>query len=107
MSEPESDSHNIQNEFFNEARKTKGRVSVFLTSGKRLVGRIKSFDRFTLILAEGGSEQIGFKHAIATVSLGVRREHFEGSGGEHRQASAPSSRPLAPAPAPGASGPKR
>jgi host factor-I protein len=61
-------SPNIQNDFFNQARKEKARVVVFLNSGKKLVGRIKSFDKFTVILDNGQGEQMIFKHAIATVS---------------------------------------
>ena len=59
---------NIQNDFFNQARKDKARVLVFLNSGKKLTGRIKSFDKFTVILESGQGEQMIFKHAIATVS---------------------------------------
>jgi host factor-I protein len=61
-------SPNIQNDFFNQARKDKARVVVYLNSGKKLVGRIKSFDKFTVILDNGQGEQMIFKHAIATVS---------------------------------------
>lgn len=59
---------NIQNDFFNQARKDKARVLVFLNSGKKLTGRIKSFDKFTVILESGQGEQMIFKHAIATIS---------------------------------------
>jgi len=59
---------NIQNDFFNQARKDKARVLIFLNSGKKLIGRIKSFDRFTVILESGQGEQMIFKHAIATVT---------------------------------------
>lgn len=61
-------SPNIQNDFFNQARKDKARVVVYLNSGKKLMGRIKSFDKFTVILDNGQGEQMIFKHAIATVS---------------------------------------
>lgn len=59
---------NIQNDFFNQARKEKARVLIFLNSGKKLTGRIKSFDKFTLILEGQQGEQMIFKHAIATIS---------------------------------------
>ncbi len=59
---------NIQNDFFNQARKEKLRVTVFLNNGKKLTGRIKSFDKFTLILDGENGEQMIFKHAISTVS---------------------------------------
>ena len=64
----ESDSRNLQNDFFNAARKQKATVTVFLGNGKRLTGRLKSFDKFTLLLEGQQGEQIIFKHAISTVS---------------------------------------
>jgi host factor-I protein len=59
---------NIQNTFFNQARKDRCRVTVYLTSGIKLVGRIKSFDKFTVILESSNGDQMIFKHAISTVS---------------------------------------
>jgi len=68
----ESDSRNLQNDFFNAARKERATVTVFLGNGKRLTGRLKSFDRFTLLLEGHQGEQIIFKHAISTVSTCAR-----------------------------------
>ena len=59
---------NIQNDFFNQVRKEKVRVLIFLNSGKKLSGRIKSFDKFTVLLETGQGEQMIFKHAIATIT---------------------------------------
>ena len=59
---------NIQNTFFNQARKDRSKVTIFLTSGTKLIGRIRSFDKFTLILDSSNGEQMIFKHAISTVS---------------------------------------
>jgi len=59
---------NIQNSFFNQARKDRAKVVVYLANGTKLVGRIKSFDKFTVILESGSGEQMIFKHAISTVS---------------------------------------
>ena len=64
----ESDSRNLQNDFFNTMRKAKTPVTIFLGNGKKLTGRIKSFDKFTLILESSNGEQMIFKHAISTVS---------------------------------------
>ncbi len=63
-----SEGLNIQNEFFNQARKDKLRVTVFLNNGKKLTGRIKSFDKFILILDGENGEQMIFKHAITTIT---------------------------------------
>ena len=64
----DSESRNLQNDFLNAARKDRSTVTVFLGNGKRLTGRLKSFDRFTLLLESHQGEQIVFKHAISTVS---------------------------------------
>jgi host factor-I protein len=58
---------NIQNDYFNQVRREKKRIAVFLNNGKRLTGRIKSFDKFTILLETSQGEQIVFKHAISTV----------------------------------------
>jgi host factor-I protein len=63
----ESQGPNIQNDYFNQARREKARVAVLLSSGRRLSGRIRSFDKFTILLDTAQGEQIVFKHAIATV----------------------------------------
>ena len=70
----EAESRNLQNDFFNAARKDKTNVTVFLSNGKKLVGRIKSFDKFTVLLDSHYGQQIIFKHAISTVSLAPRTE---------------------------------
>jgi host factor-I protein len=68
----EPEARNLQNDFFNTARKERVIVTVFLGNGKRLTGRIKSFDKFTLLLESHQGEQIVFKHAISTVSASPR-----------------------------------
>ena len=76
----EDESGNLQNDFFNTVRKDRSFVTVFLGSGKRLVGRIKAFDKFTILLESHHGEQMVFKHAIATVSLASRDPREEGNG---------------------------
>lgn len=66
------ESRSLQNDFFNAARKDKATVDVFLGTGKRLTGRIKAFDRFTLLLENHHGEQMIFKHAILTVAASPR-----------------------------------
>jgi host factor-I protein len=63
----EGESSNVQNEFFNTARKAKAVVTVYLSNGKKLSGRIKSFDKFTLLLDGPQGEMVVFKHAISTI----------------------------------------
>ncbi len=68
----EAETRNLQNDFFNSARKSRANVTIFLANGKKLTGRIKSFDKFTVMLENHHGEQIIFKHAISTVSASNR-----------------------------------
>ena len=70
----ENETRSLQNDFFNAMRKDRAIVTVFLGNGKKLTGRIKSFDKFTLLLDGPSGEQIIFKHAISTVSMGARND---------------------------------
>jgi len=68
----------IQDGFLNSARKERSNVTIYLMSGVKLTGRIKSFDKYSVILEAGSQEQLIFKHAISTVSLprgGAREFH--------------------------------
>jgi len=65
---------NIQDSFLNNARKEKGVVTIYLLSGVKLTGRIKSFDKYSLVLETNNQEQLIFKHAISTVVI-VRSLH--------------------------------
>jgi len=58
---------NIQDSFLNNARKEKGVVTIYLLSGVKLSGRIKSFDKYSLVMETNNQEQLIFKHAISTV----------------------------------------
>ena len=63
---------NIQDGFLNLARREKTTVTIYLVNGAKLLGRIKSFDKFSLILESGAQEQLIFKHAISTISQSRR-----------------------------------
>jgi host factor-I protein len=65
----EQGNENLQNSFFTRISRTGERVSIFLLNGKRITGRIKSFDRYTLLIDAGRSEEVIFKHAISSVSI--------------------------------------
>ena len=60
---------NIQEAFLNNARKDKTFLTIYLMSGVKLSGRIKSFDKYSVILESNNQEQLIFKHAISTVVL--------------------------------------
>ncbi len=58
---------NIQDSFLNQARKEKTSVTIHLMGGVKLSGKIKSFDKFALVMEINHQEQLIFKHAISTV----------------------------------------
>jgi host factor-I protein len=58
---------NIQEAFLNAARKDKIFLTIYLMSGVKLSGRIKSFDKYSVVLESNNQEQLIFKHAISTV----------------------------------------
>ena len=60
-------SQGIQDSFLNAARKERLNVTIYLVSGVKLTGRIKSFDKYALVLESGSQEQLIYKHAISTV----------------------------------------
>lgn len=59
---------NIQDAFLNTARRERSTVTIYLMHGAKLNGRIKSFDKFSVLLETGSQEQLIFKHAISTIS---------------------------------------
>jgi len=79
MEKPAQQQNTIQDSFLNSARKERSNVTIYLMSGVKLTGRIKSFDKYSVILEAGSQEQLIFKHAISTVSLprgGSRDYHY-------------------------------
>jgi host factor-I protein len=71
---------NIQEAFLNNARKDKTFLTIYLMSGVKLSGRIKSFDKYSVVLETNNQEQLIFKHAISTV---VVSKPFHASAGGH------------------------
>ena len=61
---------NIQDSFLNTARKEKQNITIYLLSGVKLTGRIRSFDKYSVVLETNNQEQLIFKHAISTVVMG-------------------------------------
>jgi host factor-I protein len=90
---------NIQDTFLNTVRKDKSPITIYLVSGVKLTGKIRSFDKYSVLLENNAQEQLIFKHAISTVVSGRAPSHGERSGGPAERGPAPT-----PAPAEG-SGP--
>ena len=85
---------NIQEAFLNNARKDKTFLTIYLMSGVKLSGRIKSFDKYSVVLEASNQEQLIFKHAISTVVVSK-----PGHGSHSGPPPASVSQPHPPAPA--------
>lgn len=70
---------NIQEAFLNNARKDKTYLTIYLMSGVKLSGRIKSFDKYSVVLEANNQEQLIFKHAISTVVVS-KQSHTSSAG---------------------------
>ena len=77
---------NIQDSFLNTARKERHNITIYLVSGVKLTGRIRSFDKYSVVLETSNQEQLIFKHAISTVVI-ARAAHAMPR--ENRQRSQP------------------
>jgi host factor-I protein len=66
---------NIQDSFLNTARKERLSITIYLLSGVKLTGRIRSFDKYSVVLEANGQEQLIFKHAISTIVMGRTMSH--------------------------------
>ena len=94
---------NIQDSFLNTARKERASITIYLLSGVKLTGRIRSFDKYSVVLEANGQEQLIFKHAISTVVMG-RMASTHGPHVTHPEKAVGAGAPAAPAAAASASG---
>ncbi len=60
---------NVQDTYFNALRKDKSQLIIYLVNGVRVFGRIRSFDKYSVLVENGNQDQLVFKHAISTVVL--------------------------------------
>ena len=76
---------NVQDQFLNQIRKEKIRVSIEMLSGMKLEGFINCFDNFSIILEDGGFHLI-YKHGISLIKSadGEKKLKFFENGNERR-----------------------
>jgi host factor-I protein len=67
---------NIQDVFLNHARRDRVPVDIHLMDGRHFEARIKSFDRFAVIVEMEGSDHLIFKHAISTIASPRAASYF-------------------------------
>ncbi|HEY6073979.1 MAG TPA: RNA chaperone Hfq [Anaerolineales bacterium] len=98
---------NIQDSFLNTARKDKSNITIYLLSGVKLTGRIRSFDKYSVVLETNNQEQLIFKHAISTVVM-AKGMHGEARAPQVERAAPPAeAKPannISPAPSPAQEG---
>jgi host factor-I protein len=103
---------NIQDTFLNTVRKDKSPITIYLVSGVKLTGKIRSFDKYSVLLENNAQEQLIFKHAISTVVSGRPMSYGDQARGgagsamdrtERPERLAPSVTPDVPAPVAGVS----
>ncbi len=82
---------NIQDTFLNTVRKDKTPITIYLVSGVKLTGKIRSFDKYSVLLENNSQEQLIFKHAISTVVSNRGMMHTE-----HRPGMVPTGIAMAP-----------
>jgi host factor-I protein len=101
---------NIQDSFLNTARKERLSITIYLLSGVKLTGRIRSFDKYSVVLEANGQEQLIFKHAISTVVMGrtmphgAHAVHSDGKAGPATGAAGPAAATASAASASGTEG---
>jgi host factor-I protein len=80
--------NSIQDQVLNGARKEKMEITIYLTNGVPLKGKVISFDNFTVIIDNGGKQSLVYKHAISTIILAkaINLEVLEGRSQDDSEA---------------------
>lgn len=59
---------NVQHEFLEKAIRENHLLTIFLLNGARIKAQVQDFDNFTILVKEGGSQHLYYKHAITTIN---------------------------------------
>ena len=65
---------NIQESFFHAALQGNKHITVHLLNGVKLSGRVRSFDKYSVVLESSTLEQLVFKHSISAAGV-CRNRH--------------------------------
>lgn len=60
--------NNIQDFILNHVRKEKMMITVYLSNGVPIKGKVISFDNFTIIIELDNRQSMIYKHAITTIT---------------------------------------
>lgn len=69
---------NIQDGFLFQNLKEAQEMYVELVTGRHLVGKLKRFDRFAVVVESLGKEILVYKHAISTITAAAPEQGEEG-----------------------------
>jgi host factor-I protein len=58
---------NIQDEMLDNFKAKETQITIYLTRGNRLTGKILEHDRYTIMLDVEGQPHLIYKHAISTI----------------------------------------
>ncbi len=61
---------NVQDEYIEELKRKSATVTVFLTRGNRITGKVLDHDKYTFLLEVEGEPNLIYKHAISTIVQG-------------------------------------
>jgi len=60
----------LQEELLNNLKSKESVVTVYLTRGNRITGKILNHDRYTILIDVDGQPNLIYKHAISTIVEG-------------------------------------
>jgi host factor-I protein len=63
---------NIQDGYLFQSLKEGQTMYLELITGSHLLGRLKRFDRFAVVIESDGKEVLIYKHAIATITVAAQ-----------------------------------
>lgn len=66
----EERSANLQDELLNRYKEKGATITVFLTRGNRIVGKLLDHDKYTILLEVDGQPHLIYKHAVSTIVEG-------------------------------------
>lgn len=58
---------NLHDPYVNLIRTEKEKAKIFFVNGFQIQGKIRSFDNFTMLVEDGKSQNLIFKHALSTI----------------------------------------
>lgn len=66
---------NIQDSYFARLRREKVVATIYLVNGVKLIGKIKSYDKYSILIENNHQEQLIFKHAISTITYSRQQSY--------------------------------